>query len=183
MKKCYVCKELKPQDRFGKDRTRKDGIDTKCKGCRSISSKNFYSNNTIQHKQSTKKWISNNYERQKENVEKWSKQNPERQKQLNKKSYTKNFTIENRLKNNTRKLYYITVPKNLRIKGIQFLGCSIKDFIVYLEKQFDGNMSWENYGKYWEIDHIYPRSKGGIFHYSNTRPLSIKENKIKKDKV
>lgn len=26
------------------------------------------------------------------------------------------------------------------------------------EKQFDSNMNWSNYGKYWHIDHIYPQS-------------------------
>ena len=28
----------------------------------------------------------------------------------------------------------------------------------HLEKQFDENMTWENYGSYWHVDHIYPRS-------------------------
>jgi hypothetical protein len=34
-----------------------------------------------------------------------------------------------------------------------------KDLKEHLEKQFDDNMSWNNYGKYWTIDHIIPQSK------------------------
>ena len=28
----------------------------------------------------------------------------------------------------------------------------------HLEAQFDENMTWDNYGDYWHIDHIYPQS-------------------------
>ena len=43
-------------------------------------------------------------------------------------------------------------------------------------------MSWENYGIYWEIDHIKPLSKGGSFHYKNTQPLTIPANRSKSNK-
>jgi hypothetical protein len=75
------------------------------------------------------------------------------------------------------------LKKGNKDKTIDFLGCSIKEWMLYLEKQFDKNMTWENHGKYWEIDHIYPLVKGGSFHYTNTQPLTVKENRIKKDKT
>lgn len=28
----------------------------------------------------------------------------------------------------------------------------------HLESQFDENMNWDNYGSYWEIDHIIPQN-------------------------
>jgi hypothetical protein len=28
----------------------------------------------------------------------------------------------------------------------------------YLEIQFDENMNWDNYGTYWEVDHIIPQN-------------------------
>jgi len=67
-------------------------------------------------------------------------------------------------------------------KTLDLLGCSIKEFKIFLENQFDQNMTWENYGKYWEIDHIHPLSKGGSFYYTNTRPLKISENRSKGNK-
>lgn len=45
-------------------------------------------------------------------------------------------------------------------------------------------MTWDNYGKYWEIDHKIPIQWGNPtieqvarrLHYTNTQPLSKKEN-------
>jgi hypothetical protein len=38
------------------------------------------------------------------------------------------------------------------------LGYKIEDLIAHLEKKFDSKMSWNNYGKHWEIDHRRPKS-------------------------
>ncbi len=32
------------------------------------------------------------------------------------------------------------------------------DLVEHIERQFDETMTWDNYGSYWEIDHIYPQS-------------------------
>jgi hypothetical protein len=63
--------------------------------------------------------------------------------------------------------------------SIDFLGCTIKFYKKYIEEKFDIKMNWENYGTYWEIDHIIPLSKNGSFHYTNTQPLTINQNRIK----
>ena len=55
--------------------------------------------------------------------------------------------------------------------------------MVFLEKQFDDKMSWDNHGTYWEIDHIKPLSKGGSFHYTNTQPLIWEDNRSKSAKL
>ena len=36
------------------------------------------------------------------------------------------------------------------------VGYSLGDLMTHLEKQFDRNMNWDNYGPYWHIDHIKP---------------------------
>ena len=43
------------------------------------------------------------------------------------------------------------------------VGYTIEDLKKYLEKQFDEKMSWENYGLYWDVDHIKPIS---LFRYT-----------------
>ena len=52
-------------------------------------------------------------------------------------------------------------------------------------------MSWSNHGKVWEIDHIKPCASFNLsnfeqqkqcFHYTNLQPLTIFENRSKKDK-
>tara|TARA_R110002096_G_C14421298_1_gene709152 strand:- start:79 stop:882 length:804 start_codon:yes stop_codon:yes gene_type:complete len=32
------------------------------------------------------------------------------------------------------------------------------DLVEHLEKQFDETMTWDNYGSYWDVDHIHPQS-------------------------
>tara|TARA_R110000737_G_C14330095_1_gene441312 strand:+ start:90 stop:605 length:516 start_codon:yes stop_codon:yes gene_type:complete len=59
------------------------------------------------------------------------------------------------------------------------IGCSWGEYKEHIESQWSSKMNWENYGGYWEIDHILPLSKGGSFHYKNTQPLTIIENRKK----
>ena len=37
-------------------------------------------------------------------------------------------------------------------------GYTIEDLIKHLENQFDNKINWSNYGFYWHIDHIKPKS-------------------------
>jgi hypothetical protein len=71
------------------------------------------------------------------------------------------------------------------------LGCDVRFFKTYLEKQFKIGMSWDNYGNghnKWNIDHIKPVSKFNLtklseqkkaFHFTNCQPMWAIEN-IKK---
>jgi hypothetical protein len=70
------------------------------------------------------------------------------------------------------------------------LGCSFDEFKIHIENQFDVNMNWNNYGSYWQIDHIYPVSKYEneehlikLNHYTNLRPLESSENNKKNNKI
>lgn len=38
----------------------------------------------------------------------------------------------------------------------------------HLEKQFDENMTWDNYGTYWEIDHIIPVNTFNFITYTDS---------------
>lgn len=51
------------------------------------------------------------------------------------------------------------------------VGYTLKDLKEHLEKQFDENMSWDNQGSYWEVDHIIPKNQ---FHYSSTDDKEFK---------
>lgn len=63
------------------------------------------------------------------------------------------------------------------------LGCSIGAWKQHLEKQFTQDMTWDNHGSHWQIDHIIPKHKFDLpkeinqcFHYTNTRPLLRLDN-------
>jgi hypothetical protein len=58
----------------------------------------------------------------------------------------------------------------------------------HLENQFDQNMTWDNYGSYWHVDHIIPRSVFDptndqhikwCWSLENLRPLEAWENMSK----
>lgn len=71
---------------------------------------------------------------------------------------------------------------------IVLLGCNSIVLKQWLTFQFDENMTWDNYGTYWHVDHVVPLS---IFnmqyksqqllacHWTNVRPLEGGENRIK----
>jgi len=98
--------------------------------------------------------------------------------------------IQYKLKGNIRSRIYQSL-QNRTDSSEEILGCSIEEYIIYLEQQFNQNMNWENYGTYWEIDHIKAISKFDLtnvnevkicFNYKNTQPLSINENRKKGNK-
>ena len=75
----------------------------------------------------------------------------------------------------------------------KLLGCSYIEFRDYIESQFVGNMSWENYGDVWHIDHITPLAVikdvsqkeliESLCHFSNLQPLFAEDNISKKDRL
>ena len=73
-------------------------------------------------------------------------------------------------------------------KSFDLIGCSPSFLRDYLEVQFTPEMSWENYGTVWHVDHIIPiasfdlsdlEQRHKAFHYSNCRPLEAMANRMK----
>jgi len=102
---------------------------------------------------------------------------------------SKKFKIITLLRN---RLYNAIKNKRKYSSCIKLLGCSLEQFIVYIEKQFSAPMNWKNYGKVWHIDHIIPctyfdltklEHQKQCFHYTNLRPMIASENLTKKNKI
>lgn len=80
-----------------------------------------------------------------------------------------------------------------RRKWETLVGYTVDDLLKHLESKFDSNMTWENHGTYWHIDHIKPKS---WFTYTspddpqfkecwslaNLQPLEAKQNIRKSNK-
>ena len=71
------------------------------------------------------------------------------------------------------------------------MGCTRKEFISHIQRQFTFGMSWGNRSE-WHIDHIIPVSKfiktnsldiRKINCLSNLRPIMAKDNLIKGDRI
>ncbi len=104
-----------------------------------------------------------------------------------------NYKISNRLRS---KLYrYVKRHGNVRSDYIKtLLGCDWYAFELYFEYMFllDDNMSWDNHGSYWTIDHVNPccnfdltddENKYICFHWSNIRPIMGISNQKKTGKI
>lgn len=75
-------------------------------------------------------------------------------------------------------------------RTMELVGCTIDQFLGYLEIQFQDGMSWANYGQ-WHIDHkkpcaafdlTDPAQQKQCFNYSNQQPLWAQENLSKSSK-
>jgi len=81
-------------------------------------------------------------------------------------------------------------PKN--VKTSELLGCTSSFLKKWLEYRFDSNMSWDNYGTYWHIDHVTPcvsfdatddEELKLCFNWTNLRPLESSKNISKSSKI
>lgn len=79
-------------------------------------------------------------------------------------------------------------------KTLDALPFTVDQLKEHLESQFDEHMSWDNYGDYWHVDHIYPLALlpydslehphfALVWDLNNLRPLNGKENISKGDEI
>ena len=185
MKQCSKCKNKLPLIEFSKDKSAKDGKKGYCKSCVKV------------YKPTPKKL--------KEYAKNWNAKNPEKRKQIQENWYSKNPGYSSEWQKNERKVNpQYRIKFNLRermrkaLKGnwkqgktVELLGLPILEYKEYLSKQFDKNMSWDNYGSYWEIDHIKPcdsfdlsnlEEQKKCFIFTNTQPMEVSKNRIKSNK-
>lgn len=73
-----------------------------------------------------------------------------------------------------------------------FLGADVFTVREWIESNFVEGMTWDNYGKFWVVDHIVPMRCFNIFdeaelvlcwHYKNLMPLLKKDNEKKQGAV
>ena len=69
--------------------------------------------------------------------------------------------------------------ENKKCHTMEYVGCTIEELRIHLEKQFEEGMTWENIGE-WHIDHRRPcasfnlsgeEEKHKCFHFTNLQPL------------
>lgn len=164
MKVCNTCKNLQGFESFSRNKNSKDGKEPICKACNKV------------YKDSIK-------ERQKLYDFEYKLINKDKLK-ISDNLYRKKRRQNNlhfRLSDNLRsRLFKVVNGLSKSTSILKLLGCSVNDFKIYIEKQFKPEMTWENYGKIWEIDHIIPCASFDLtdieqqkqcFNYLNTQPL------------
>ena len=102
-----------------------------------------------------------------------------------------NFKLACNLRSRTSKVFE---AQNIRkiIKKTDLLGCSHSFFRRWIIHQIYGNMTIENYGSVWQINHCLPIASFNLlnendmekcFNCVNLRPMYSNENNIKKAKI
>ena len=90
--------------------------------------------------------------------------------------------------------YYAFKTQNVikNNKTLDLLGCSQQFFKNWIEFQLYGDMTLDNYGQVWHIDHCLPVSSFDLFNedemkrcfnWKNLRPMYSKDNIEKRDKI
>lgn len=180
MKYCPKCKQEKSENLFYKNKSTKDGLSSYCCICmrklyedkrEQVLKQQKEYNKTEQRKQKQKEWYINNKQVQ-------------NQKQKLRKQNDVCFYLESIFRNRLYKSFiYDKGFKNWE----QLVNYNWKQLKEHLESQFAPEMNWSNYGTYWELDHVIPKSQ---FCYTtfdckefkicwslmNLRPLSKYEN-------
>ena len=146
-------------------------------------SQKYYSDPLNKNKKQiySQKYLSNpqNQEKHKNNIKKWLNSNPEYMNQYMKNRY--NNDLEFKIKSNIRTRFYHSLKGTTKKSSVlSLLDCEIEFFIKYISEKFLPEMTWENHGEIWEIDHILPCASFDLtileeqkkcFHYTNMQPL------------
>ena len=73
-----------------------------------------------------------------------------------------------KLRKNMGTLMYLSLRKGKGRKSWELLvGYSVQELKLHLEAQFDDKMCWDNYGIYWQIDHIVPIESFSILSFED----------------
>lgn len=183
--KCKTCVNAYNKEYY---LTNKEKIKTDCKVYKSKNlieikekDRNYTANNKDKISQYKKTYYKNNIDKYKQyDIKNRERKNAQALKRTLHKlktdpMYRLQFNIRSRIKAAFR-LKKATKCK----KSEELLGCSIKIAKEHLESKFLPTMTWENYGKYWHIDHIIPcnlfdlsneEEQKKCFHYTNLQPL------------
>jgi hypothetical protein len=180
MKTCSKCKVSKENIDFAK-------AGSWCKACKCEYAKAYREQNKELVKEKQKVWYNANIESRKE----YRIRNKDAARDYEKQRYQTDANYRMRKVLRTRLFKTVKGIKTSK-SMMQYLDTSISSFKEWIEYQWKQDMSWENYGSDWEIDHVYPCSlfdltleedKQKCFHWSNMRPLLKKENGEKSNKI
>ncbi len=210
---CNVCKCEKEIDDFSIERSLKSGRRNRCKECCRKKSKKYREIYYNQHQNGEIEYILDNKICKICDVEKnikefrFCKYFSNGYSNICKKCMLEKSLINQKIRYRedvcyklkmrvNRSIYKVFMKKNRRSNSSCFkhLSYTVQELKDHLEKQFDENMNWQNYGSYWHIDHIYPQSLlpyDSMEHINfkicwdlkNLRPLEAKENIIKHTKT
>ncbi len=145
-----------------------------------------------QNKEKIAEYYKENYKKNKaiylNNNRKWRNENKDI---INEQARIRCLTDENyRLRKNLRSRIHDCIKKNK--PTMEYVGCDLNFLKLWFESLFTEEMTFENYGSYWHIDHVIPCSKfdlsnndniNNCFRWTNLQPLESSKNLSKSNNI
>lgn len=192
---CKLC--FREKDKEANHRPTEEDPDKTCRVCNETKAATLFRKRELVCKECNKKKL---YEWREENKERFLEicktyRDKDEKKEM-RSTYLRNKYITN-AKFKIEHLYRVRVreviktkycPKNTSFDYFNLLGCHWETLLSWLEFNMKPGMTWENYGPYWHVDHVYPCSlfdfsiqeeRNKCFNWTNLTPLEKLEN-IKK---
>jgi 5-methylcytosine-specific restriction endonuclease McrA len=167
MKRCHQCNKILPDFLFSKNRWRKDGKQNECKECQ----RQYGEIN----RERIRKYGRRHYRKNKEYVLAHCKEYRLKNRKLRTQWVKNKYHSDTSFRLSFNMAAVIRHSLKGRKNGCKWeslVGYSVSDLREHLEKKFRNGMTWENYGKFWHIDHIIPIS---LFSYSDFRDREFKQ--------
>jgi len=212
-KQCCKCKKEKVVECFGKLANSPDGLRYDCKSCRKeyrdLKKDHIKEKNTLYYESHKNTLLEKNKEYRETHKESIFQQRkeyrsrdevkmhiktkqkeylPVRKLKIQEKRKTDlHFQMSEVLRSKIHKFL-----KNRKTSYTKYIGCDVEWFKKWIEFRFDTFMNWDNFGSYWQIDHILPINGFDLtnendvmicFHWTNLQPLSATENRQKSNKL
>lgn len=172
---CYSCKRIQNRScNFRNPQSlkirSKRAYEKKDKNILNQRSKDWYSKNVVKARKIKKNWKERNREKYLE--------------------YSRLYSRKQRLdpfkrlsKNMSKAIWECLKGNKNHITWLKFVNYSLEELKIHLENKFKTGMNWDNYGKYWHVDHIKPLSWFDLskefkeaWKLSNLQPLEAEVN-------
>lgn len=127
-----------------------------------------------------KDWVENNREKMSELQSNWFQKHKTEICETSKERYKTDEKFRERV-NHSNALRFMIKGK---IKTSKFVDCNSKRLINWVQYQFEEDMSLENHGKVWSVDHVIPCNeylngdydKSVVLCWLNVKPVYITDN-------
>jgi len=125
-------------------------------------------------------WNKRNWDRVLVYKKKWRDRNKKHLKEYRERNrdYFRNYykklrktSPEYRINHNMARMLRYSIKEKNGLSWEKLVNYTLKDLMTHLEKLFDENMTWANYGSYWSIDHIKPRN---LFKFETAKDEKFK---------
>jgi len=192
---CKKCSHTAHKEWCAKNKEKVTATQEKCrknqtKKTRPMTVREWQEANIGRVKATQKKWKLNNLEKIRETNKKWREANIEKVREHGRISNVKRRAIpKGRINNNISTQIRTSLKKGAKANRHweELVDFTVDQLKKHLEKRFAPEMTWDNYGSYWHIDHKIPvavlnfdRPEDIDFRLcwslKNLQPLEAKEN-------